>query len=260
MEKPQNVDDVEAKGLDIQLKQTYILQRLKFSVLLNYAFTQTFVLEGFTEMTPFKGRQMPLLPEHTAMGLFQVDYKRFFAAVNAHYVGDRTTSNVFESMHAYVLFNCSAGYKLEAKKKSAISFFRLRDIIYGRYLSNRSLQSNALCKSECSVYSIHFKKEKIMPQNTDEKKSLYLFFLVSAIIGCHTDEPTPTEKNYDYTCVLVNMGNYSESNGSVALYNEHTGIVEQEVYTKANARKLGAIIDSALLHNDLLLLMCNNSA
>ncbi|MBN1463383.1 MAG: TonB-dependent receptor plug domain-containing protein [Paludibacteraceae bacterium] len=120
--KPQNVDEVEAKGLDIHLKQTYSLQRFKISLLVNYAFTQTFVLEGFTEMTPFKGRQMPLLPEHTAMGLFQVDYNRFFAAVNAHYVGERTTSNVFESMHAYVLFNCSAGYNLKLKKNQLLAF------------------------------------------------------------------------------------------------------------------------------------------
>ncbi|MBN1463384.1 MAG: hypothetical protein JXQ69_06615 [Paludibacteraceae bacterium] len=97
-----------------------------------------------------------------------------------------------------------------------------------------------------------------MHQNTIKKISL-LAFLVFALIACDTDEPTPTDKNYDYTCVLVNMGNYSESNGSIALYNENTGVVEQEVYTKANGRKLGAIIESAVLHNDLLLLMCNNS-
>lgn len=111
--KPQNVDMVEAKGLDIHLKQSYSLQRLKISLLVNYAFTQTFVLEGFSEMTPFEGRQMPLLPKHTAIAFLQVDYKHFFVAINANYIGQRTTSNVFESMPAYVVFNSSAGYNLQ---------------------------------------------------------------------------------------------------------------------------------------------------
>lgn len=84
-------------------------------------------------------------------------------------------------------------------------------------------------------------------------------FLVFVVLGCDTDESTIKECNYDYTCVLVNMGNYSESNGSIALYNERTGVVEQEVYTKANGRKLASIVESVVLHNDLLLLLCNNS-
>jgi len=119
--KPQNVDVVEAKGLDIHIKQLYNIQRLKLSLLLNYAFTQTFVIEGFSEMTPFKGRQMPLLPEHTAIAFFQVDYNRFFVTVNANYIGQRTTSNVFESMPAYVVFNSSAGYNLKLTDSQQIA-------------------------------------------------------------------------------------------------------------------------------------------
>jgi len=90
-------------------------------------------------------------------------------------------------------------------------------------------------------------------------KNTILGFLLLLLVACHPDEPKQTDKTYTYSCVIVNMGNYSESNGSIALYNAATGGVEQEVYAKANGRNLASIIESATLHNDLLLLMCNNS-
>jgi hypothetical protein len=57
---------------------------------------------------------------------------------------------------------------------------------------------------------------------------------------------------------VVNQGNYSESNGSISLYNSQTGTVTQEVFTKANGYKLGSIIESAVLHDKLIILMCEN--
>lgn len=83
-----------------------------------------------------------------------------------------------------------------------------------------------------------------------------LLFLL--LVGCVPDEPTTSNKTYNYTCVLVNMGNYSESNGSIALYNTSMGVVEQEVFSKANGRNIGSIIESVCLHDDILLLLCNN--
>ncbi len=61
----------------------------------------------------------------------------------------------------------------------------------------------------------------------------------------------------DYTCLIVNQGNLSSSNGSLSILKPN-GTIEQEVYTKANGWKLASIIESITLHRDLLILMCSN--
>jgi len=115
--KPQNVDLVGAKGIEANVKQSYSWYNCKISLLLNYAFTQTIVLKGFSDMTPFLGRQMPLLPEHTANGLLQLENRHLFLNMNTIYVGERSTSNVFDIMSAYVVSNASAGYNFNIKKQ-----------------------------------------------------------------------------------------------------------------------------------------------
>jgi hypothetical protein len=84
-----------------------------------------------------------------------------------------------------------------------------------------------------------------------------LCWLVLLFSACDGVEQDTTIKDYDV--VIVNMGNYSESNGSLSLYNETTGEVQQEVYTRVNKRKLGGIIESVTWRDTLLLLMCNNA-
>lgn len=91
-------------------------------------------------------------------------------------------------------------------------------------------------------------------------KSLHVIgigFLMLLFSACDGVEVETTIKDYDV--VIVNMGNYSEANGSLSLYNETTGEVQQEVYTRVNKRKLGSIIESVTWHDTLLLLMCNNA-
>jgi hypothetical protein len=98
------------------------------------------------------------------------------------------------------------------------------------------------------------------------KKYFFYVFLLLSLLSCHHDKdsddsnttPSSSGTTYSYTCIVVNQGNYSESNGSISLYNSATGAVTQEVFTTANGYKLGSIIESATLHGDLILLMCNN--
>ncbi len=77
---------------------------------------------------------------------------------------------------------------------------------------------------------------------------LFIFFACN-----EKDEFTPT----DYTCIIVNQGNLSSSNGSLSVL-KPDGTIEQEVYTKANGWKLASIIESVTLYRDMLILMCSN--
>ena len=87
------------------------------------------------------------------------------------------------------------------------------------------------------------------------KFSLIIFSLL-AFFSCDKKEEyvPPT----DYTCIIVNQGNYTSSNGSLSVLRSD-GSVEQEVYTKANGEKLASIIESVTLHRDMLILMCSNA-
>lgn len=87
---------------------------------------------------------------------------------------------------------------------------------------------------------------------------ILLLLLIFASCKDKGDDSSSSGTTYDYTCIVVNQGNYSESNGSISLYNSATGAVTQEVFTTANGYKLGSIIESATLQGNHLLLMCNN--
>jgi hypothetical protein len=93
------------------------------------------------------------------------------------------------------------------------------------------------------------------------RKYFFYFLLMLTLVSCHdkSDDSSSSGTTYSYTCITVNQGNYSESNGSISLYNSATGAVTQEVFTTANGYKLAAIIESATLHDNLILLMCNNA-
>ncbi len=131
--KPQNIDLVDAKGVDIQLKQSYTLATFKALLLLQYAYTQTIVVEGFSDMTPFRGRQMPLMPEHTATMHFTLESPKFFVRFSTQFVGERTTSNVFDKMEPYYISNAAIGYTVKWNKQ-LLSFSvegnNLFDVVY----------------------------------------------------------------------------------------------------------------------------------
>ncbi len=96
------------------------------------------------------------------------------------------------------------------------------------------------------------------------KKILYLllvslFFMVS----CSDDDTDnsiyqETGDRQSELCIVVNQGNFTEANGSIALYHPTTGVIDQEVYTAVNGRQLAATIESVAVKDDILLLLCNS--
>lgn len=82
----------------------------------------------------------------------------------------------------------------------------------------------------------------------------FIFLLFLVVTSCEKEEKHTFS---EYSCLIVNQGNYSESNGSLCIL-KTDGNIEQEVYRKANTWKLASIIESAYLHQNMLILMCSN--
>lgn len=80
--------------------------------------------------------------------------------------------------------------------------------------------------------------------------------------GC-SDDDTDAIKNEQLnvattgTCFMVNMGNFSESNGSICKM-KYGQPIEQNLFRKANGYPLRSIIESACITDKYILLMCGN--
>ena len=86
-----------------------------------------------------------------------------------------------------------------------------------------------------------------------------------ALFSCSKDDDE-SEKNgqsvdaltYEYDALIINQGNYSESNGSVSLWKNNQ--VVNQVYENANGgEKLASIIESAVDCGTSWALLCNNA-
>lgn len=83
-----------------------------------------------------------------------------------------------------------------------------------------------------------------------------------ALAGCEKNEQEMLTSNTldvvtNSTIFVVNMGNYSESNGSISLLN-YGEEVEQNIYSKCNGYPLRSIVESVTFYGNVALLMCGN--
>lgn len=132
--KPQNIAKVEAKGIEVSTKQNYKWDKNELQLVCNYAYTLTTILEGFNEMQVFTGNQMPLLPKHSATALLKIEHdNRYLLQLNANYVGERTTSNLFDVMYDYCLLNASAGYTFRWNKNTMNVLLQVNNVLNAVY-------------------------------------------------------------------------------------------------------------------------------
>ncbi len=78
--------------------------------------------------------------------------------------------------------------------------------------------------------------------------------------SCKDDEEENKESNEsstDYTCIILNQGNYNDASGSISTIDEN-GEVTNQVYKYANAYSLASIIESGFIDRGKLILICNN--
>ena len=139
--KPINVDNVLAKGIEVTHSQTFTKKKHQHTQSLSYSLNHTEVIKGFQEMRPFIGQQIPLLPTHNANFLATGKILQFNYLIQASYVGERHTSDIFDLMPPYFLLSVNVGYDFILSKK------REKTDGYLHHL-NLSLQGNNILNSE----------------------------------------------------------------------------------------------------------------
>lgn len=90
------------------------------------------------------------------------------------------------------------------------------------------------------------------------KRNLHFFILLSFLfwVGCKDQDP-PQVLPEVAGVVIVNEGNFLSGDGSIDLFDLETETRQADVFQTKNGFALGANIQNALVHEDLLLLVCN---
>ncbi|MCR5498007.1 MAG: TonB-dependent receptor plug domain-containing protein [Paludibacteraceae bacterium] len=115
--KPINVDNVLARGVEWGITQEFSIAKTTHSLryLFNHSFTE--IKKGFSNMRPFIGHQMPLLPQNTFAGTWTTKFKHADVSLSGHYTGERTTSDIFDILEGYFLLDLAAEYDIIIKSK-----------------------------------------------------------------------------------------------------------------------------------------------
>lgn len=115
--KPQNIDHVLAKGIEIKFNQNLKTGEIAQVLDLGYTYSHTEVLEGFAEMRPFVGRQIALIPEHSFSFQYNILVKQLSLCFGGHYVGERRSSDIYDVLDAYCVTNGSIAYSIDMGKE-----------------------------------------------------------------------------------------------------------------------------------------------
>ena len=139
--KPINVDEVLAKGAEINFSQTFTKKRQQHTQTLSYSINHTEVIKGFREMQSFVGQQIPLLPSHTANFLASGKLTHITYVLQGSYVGERHTSDIFDRLPHYFLLSIQVGYDFALSKKKGNTHGYLHHL-------NLSLHGNNILNTE----------------------------------------------------------------------------------------------------------------
>ena len=94
-----------------------------------------------------------------------------------------------------------------------------------------------------------------------KKTNLFLLVVFALLFcACEKSDDTPTPQALkDYRALIVNQGNFSESNGSLCLYNEADNNILRLAYEKANnGQSLAALVESFVQNQSIGLAICNS--
>ncbi len=90
----------------------------------------------------------------------------------------------------------------------------------------------------------------------NSKISLILLWLALFTLGCKKEE-YELQTTYDYSCLIINQGNFSEANGELSLLGSN-GEIKNQVYQTSNQWALASIIESAIGYKNHWILFCSN--
>ena len=92
------------------------------------------------------------------------------------------------------------------------------------------------------------------------KKSIQFLALLwlAVLISCGGSKETPLGK-YEGGVVVINEGNFSDSDGEISFISNETGQVTNRVFQAENTRPLSAIVQNARRFGDKIYLVCNRA-
>lgn len=90
-------------------------------------------------------------------------------------------------------------------------------------------------------------------------KLFLLPLLWAALTACSNNKDTAPAGKYDNGVVIVNEGNFSDSDGELSFWNRSTQQVTQQVFQLENQRPFAGIIQSARLHNNRIYVIANRA-
>jgi len=91
-------------------------------------------------------------------------------------------------------------------------------------------------------------------------KFVFSLLMITAVLsGCKEPEPIPPRGDYDGGYVVLNEGQFLQSNATVSFMNENFTELEDSIYYKVNGEPLGDVAQSQFFNDDKAYFVINNS-
>lgn len=108
--RPKNIPKVESTGLETGVTVVKKWMEWRASADINYTFTKVTVKESLIKNDPSVGHQMAYQPKHALSANVEASYKKFSTAISYHYIGKRSTTDMYDIMKGYSLLDLSVKY------------------------------------------------------------------------------------------------------------------------------------------------------
>ncbi len=118
--KPTNIDNVIARGIEVGSTHNLRIYKSEQKIALFYNHSFTEIIKGFDNMKPFTGHQMPLLPQNTFSGNWNCKIKHLETEISGRFTGERSSSDIFDILPGYLLFDLSCQYEFNLCKKGKL--------------------------------------------------------------------------------------------------------------------------------------------
>ncbi|MCL2097512.1 MAG: TonB-dependent receptor plug domain-containing protein [Bacteroidales bacterium] len=125
---PENMNLVDAYGIECLLQLTKQWEEWKLEGTANYAYTPVIKREGTHEWDTGVGKQVPHQPQHVVNAMLEAGYRKFIGQAGFHLVGSRHSSDIFDVMRPYALLDISVGYVFSIKNVSLLFLLQANNV------------------------------------------------------------------------------------------------------------------------------------
>lgn len=109
--RPANVPKVSSRGIECGTSVTRNWSGWKMHLKANYAYTHVTMKESLLANDPSIGHQMAYQPEHTVTSNLSANIKGLTATISSSYIGERTSTDIYDIMPGYSLLDLGINYK-----------------------------------------------------------------------------------------------------------------------------------------------------